>query len=417
MIRTIKIELNAAFPQMPLIPFQVFHDSAAAITILNVPRRILALSLKIKNVSAVEQTFAAVRSGSAWSVTVPGTFFGQSGTSTRGVKIIGVDELANAFTLGAADLVVMLDNGTVTPVQPSGDGDMKHSEFADLEVTDNMTLNESNALMKKIVTKLKGAIPLLLLSVCCSSLFAAPITPDTEFGDISPTNKLKEVVEASGAVSGCDTNAVDALANAAVVTNALTVATTNRVDSLETATNNLSSSVSGLASSVSSLSSSVSGLASSKADRPALPVTNGNLAALTADGSLADSGKNASDFAPAVDGGYLPIVNTWLNFDAWGNTTLFGRLIFSNSSKEIFATSEGLVYSEFAPVGPEKEIAVKGDITSAISATNPTFSNEVATVARTVTPPPSPTLRLYDEVRQCYWIGRMVNGVINWEVE
>ena len=106
---------------------------------------------------------------------------------------------------------------------------------------------------------------------------------------------------------GCDTNAVDILANSAVVTNALTVATTNRVAALETATNNLSS--------------SVSGLASSKADK------------------------------------------------------------------------------------------------AEISATNPTFSNEVAAVARTVTPPPSPTLRLYDEVRQCYWIGRMVNGVINWEVE
>ena len=97
----------------------------------------------------------------------------------------------------------------------------------------------------------------------------------------------------SGGGGGCDTNAVDALANAAVVTNALTVATTNRVAALE----------------------------STKAD--------------------------------------------------------------------------------------------KGDI----SATNPTFSNEVATVARTVTPPPSPTLRLFDEVRQCYWIGRMVNGVINWEAE
>ena len=54
---------------------------------------------------------------------------------------------------------------------------------------------------------------------------------------------------------------------------------------------------------------------------------------------------------------------------------------------------------------------------SEISASNPSFSKEVATVASTVTPPPSPTLRLFDEVRQCYWIGRMVNGVINWEVE
>ena len=51
----------------------------------------------------------------------------------------------------------------------------------------------------------------------------------------------KEYVDAQG----CDTNAVDALANSAVVTNALTVATTNRVAALETATNNLSYSVSG----------------------------------------------------------------------------------------------------------------------------------------------------------------------------
>ena len=42
----------------------------------------------------------------------------------------------------------------------------------------------------------------------------------------------KEYVDAHG--GGCDTNAVDILANSAVVTNALTVATTNRVAALET---------------------------------------------------------------------------------------------------------------------------------------------------------------------------------------
>lgn len=30
---------------------------------------------------------------------------------------------------------------------------------------------------------------------------------------------------------------------------------------------------------------------------------------------------------------------------------------------------------------------------------------------------PPPYLRSYDEVRKCWWRGRMVNGVINWEVE
>ena len=173
----------------------------------------------------------------------------------------------------------------------------------------------------------------------------------------------KEYVDAHG--GGCDTNAVDILANSAVVTNALTVATTNRVAALETATGNLSS--------------SVSGLESSKADK-AIPSANGNLAALTADGNLSDSGKKANDFAPAVEGGYLPIVNNWLYFDSYDNTMIMGRLRFNNSLKEIFSIPEGLVYSEFNLVGPEKEIAVKGDISAAISATNPTFSNAVLAV-------------------------------------
>lgn len=30
---------------------------------------------------------------------------------------------------------------------------------------------------------------------------------------------------------------------------------------------------------------------------------------------------------------------------------------------------------------------------------------------------PPPYLRVYDEVRQCWWRGRMVDGVMNWEVE
>ena len=250
----------------------------------------------------------------------------------------------------------------------------------------------------------------------------------------------KEYVDAHGGGGGCDTNAVDALANSAVVTNALTVATTNRVAALETAMDEKANSADipgmvretmsaeGISSSGINIGGSVSGQTvrdqygdlraaiNGKADKT-IPSANGNLAALTADGNLEDSGKKASDFAPAVEGGYLPIVNNWLYFDSYDNTMIMGRLRFNNSLKEIFSTPEGLVYSEFNPVGPEKEIAVKGDISAAISATNPTFSNEVATVARTVTPPPSPTLRIFDEVRQCYWIGRMVDGVINWEVE
>ena len=58
----------------------------------------------------------------------------------------------------------------------------------------------------------------------------------------------------------------------------------------------------------------------------------------------------------------------------------------------------------------------KADI-SMISATDTTFSNAVATVARTVTPQPSQTLRIYDSVRQCWWVLEMVNGVPTWTVE
>ena len=193
----------------------------------------------------------------------------------------------------------------------------------------------------------------------------------------------KEYVDAHG---GCDTNAVDILANSAVVTNALTVATTNRVAALETATNNLSSCVSSLASSVSGLASSVSGLESTKADRPALPVTEGNFAALTADGNLKDSGKTASDFAPAVDGGYLPLND---GGHVIGDTTFLGNFYAGPLGDMIGVTrdagylykydSEGIKWY-YGYMEDANEIAVKGDIASAISATNPTFSNAVLAV-------------------------------------
>lgn len=247
-----------------------------------------------------------------------------------------------------------------------------------------------------------------------------------------------------GGGGGCDTNAVDILANSAVVTNALTVATTNRVAALETATNNLSS--------------SVSGLASLKADRPSLPVTAGNLAALTAAGNLADSGivtnfilslrgkqdlriymygygsRLSSDCLPvSLDG---EVVSYSIGRSGYGEhdfptLVINGEVLCTFTNEGVYDGGyDGLLFNgRSAVLGkypyldpasvvdfPTDRIATLADIPM-ISATDPIFSNEVAAVARTVTPPPSPTLRLYDEVRQCYWIGRMVNGVINWEVE
>lgn len=79
----------------------------------------------------------------------------------------------------------------------------------------------------------------------------------TACADVTVQKKRKDeiyndelvVVDVSGEGVGINTNAVEKIANVAVVTNALTVATTNRVAALETATTNISSSVSGLQSS------------------------------------------------------------------------------------------------------------------------------------------------------------------------
>lgn len=94
--------------------------------------------------------------------------------------------------------------GSVIPKTPTpsggvgGDGDVRHVDFADIDIKEDMTLNEVGSMVNTLVRKLKGPA-LLLLSACCFSSLAA-ITPDTDFGDISPTNKIGEVVADSGAV-------------------------------------------------------------------------------------------------------------------------------------------------------------------------------------------------------------------------
>lgn len=153
----------------------------------------------------------------------------------------------------------------------------------------------------------------------------------------------------SGVGGGVDTNAVDALANSAVVTNALTVATTNRVASLE----------------------------SSKADRPELPVTAGNLATLTSDGNLTDSGKTVDDFLPRVSNG--PVRST---FDIYGP-------LFLDMDGYIQLRTAGFIYGSFdnirekmeSPSSLRTEIDSKAD-RSMISATDQTFSNAVMAVTQ-----------------------------------
>lgn len=94
--------------------------------------------------------------------------------------------------------------GSVIPKTPTpsggvgGDGDVRHVDFADIDIKEDMNLKEVGSMVNTLVRKLKGPA-LLLLSACCFSSLAA-ITPDTDFGDISPTNKIGEVVAAAGAV-------------------------------------------------------------------------------------------------------------------------------------------------------------------------------------------------------------------------
>lgn len=195
-----------------------------------------------------------------------------------------------------------------------------------------------------------------------------------------------------GGGGGGDTNTVIDIANATIATNALVVATTNRVAALETATNNLTSSVSTLASSVSSLQSS-------KADKSELSNFLSIYGGAVDTGFYLDAMYGTLGIMGGPDGG--PMWGCSGNFYVSGFAYVGG---YDWSWLKNFTGSLQDVLDDLAPL-------------SMIHHTNPSFSNEVATVARTVTPPPSPTLRLYDEVRQCYWLGKMVNGVMQWEVE
>ena len=149
-----------------------------------------------------------------------------------------------------------------------------------------------------------------------------------------------------GGGGGCDTNAVDILANSAVVTNALTVATTNRVALLE----------------------------SSKADKAA-PSAAGNLAALTADGNLADSGKTVGDFLPRVSN--EPVRST---FDNGGPLLLdMDGYIELRSSGFIYGSFNNIREDGVSQISLRTELDSKAD-RSMISATNSTFSNAVLAV-------------------------------------
>ena len=94
-----------------------------------------------------------------------------------------------------------------------------------------------------------------------------------------------------------------------------------------------------------------------------IPTANGNLASLTADGNLADSGKNASDFLPASS----RYVGTW---DVYDMTTFRGDFSVGPSGELLGITSNHGSLYKFGDnrwyygesQDPASEIAVKGDI-------------------------------------------------------
>ena len=266
-------------------------------------------------------------------------------------------------------------------------------------------------------------IKILLLAVVPFMTQHRNVVPKTEvstnfYGSVTGiVDKAYIEARVGAGGGGIDTNAVDILANSAVVTNALTVATTNRVAALETAMDEKANSADipglvretmsaeGISSSGINIGGSVSGQTvrdqygdlraaiNGKADKT-IPSANGNLASLTADGNLADSGKKASDFAPAVEGGYLPLTGGSLSGkvdgQGWwldGGNLYVGEGIFlggDNRPVSIGAYGDAYHLNNAAgykwfygnPNEQDNEIAVKGDI----SATNPTFSNAVLAV-------------------------------------
>lgn len=97
-----------------------------------------------------------------------------------------------------------------------GIGDVRHSEFADLETKDGMTLKEVGTMVNTLIRKLKGTVASLAALLALSS-FSEGLGPQTEFGDVPPSATLTQVVTAGGGCGGgVDTNTVREIAGEVV---------------------------------------------------------------------------------------------------------------------------------------------------------------------------------------------------------
>ena len=357
-----------------------------------------------------------------------------------------------------------------------GIGDMKHSEFADLEEKEEMTLKEVGSMVNTLIRKLKGTISAFASILAFGAFADGAITPQTDFGDISPTAKISTVISDAGAVMTETDPTVSAWAkqakppegmtdNALVFTNdtvvtkdgqktigaadvgavplveddfgektAVTIGSRNIESAVgpyslangdEVSAEGIGTHAEGCLTTAWGRYSHASGVKSkteighsyayvwngdenityasrglgtfninpvggldgffigeqtlyeimtNKADKATHP-TAGNLAALTADGNLSDSGKTVGDFLPRVSDG--PVRST---FDIHSP-------LFMTMDGYIRLGVAGFIYGPFdqireagdSPISLRTELDSKADY-SMISATNPTFSNAVLAV-------------------------------------
>lgn len=122
MIGTLKIRVQAANPQMPLLPIFTFKGSPSSLRILDVPKSIGKWNITkvyIKSTSPDNslKIHACVRQGSVWVGTIDGTEI--AGKVKSGIEILadGIDEngsAVNGYVLGVGDYIVLERDSRIT---------------------------------------------------------------------------------------------------------------------------------------------------------------------------------------------------------------------------------------------------------------------------------------------------------------
>ena len=180
---------------------------------------------------------------------------------------------------------------------------------------------------------------------------------------------------------------------------------TNAVIDIANATIETNDTVKALSSSVTTLSSSVASLQSTKLDGPTDPT-------LTISGKAADALKVKEALAGklSLSGGTVTgeiNINTETGSERIRLASNSGVIWHRGNTIEVWEDG-----SDARP--PDATLHYPTKTINGEAIQNGTFAVR-DDIPAPYTPPPY--LRAYDEVRQCWWRGRMVNGVINWEVE